>query len=79
MAKFNGNPYYYPEKCGLEIVEFIDNTIYDYTFDYTIIWRDIETGKYYTASDSGCSCPIPFEDVNSLNDMDELPNYRKRG
>jgi len=77
MAEFNGNPYYHPEKCGLEIVEFIDNSKEEYTFDYTVIWRDIETGKYYRGSDSGCSCPIPFEDFHSLADMDEVsPPHR---
>jgi len=77
MAEFHGNPYYNPEKCGLEIIEFIDNSKYEYTFDYTIIWRDIETGKYYEGSDSGCSCPTPFEDFRSLADMYEIsPPHR---
>lgn len=38
--KFNGNnPYYSPERCGLEIVVSIE-TDEDYEFDIVAVWRD---------------------------------------
>jgi hypothetical protein len=46
-------------------------TAYDddlsYEFDEFIVWRDA-AGAFLWASDSGCSCPAPFEDV-TLQDL----------
>jgi hypothetical protein len=39
-------------------------------FDYRVIWRHAD-GTLYTARDSGCSCPSPFEDYTSLSDLEE--------
>ncbi|MFZ2992459.1 MAG: hypothetical protein WA061_01975 [Microgenomates group bacterium] len=68
---FNENPYYNPEKCGLEIVAQIDLSSGSYEFDYIVVWK-AKNGKIYTASDSGCSCPTPFEDFHSLSDLTEM-------
>ena len=62
------NPYYNPDKCGLVPVCEIEWSEPDYSFDTTVIWK-AENGKLYTASDSGCSCPMPFEDYHKLSDL----------
>lgn len=53
---------YYPESSGLEIVASIDEDGLCYEFNTLIVWRHIQTGRLFWAQDSGCSCPIPFED-----------------
>lgn len=70
------NPYYDPEKCGLEIVVNISKDI-SYEFDMVIVWKDVETGKLYMGHDSGCSCPTPFENFKSLDDMTEITNIKE--
>ena len=61
------NLYYDPQKFGLEPVGTIDFSSGSYEFDYLCIWKDA-AGNYLWGSDSGCSCPTPFENqgVNSL-------------
>lgn len=54
------NPYYYPEKQSLKVFESID-TAGSYEFDIFCIWEDSD-GKLFWDTDSGCSCPTPFED-----------------
>ena len=66
------NPYYEPEKMGLTKVAEIEYTDQDYQFDTRVVWRHDETGKLYTARDSGCSCPTPFEDFDSLEKLEEF-------
>jgi hypothetical protein len=65
---YDDNVYYNPEKYGLEVVGEINWIDECYEFDLSVVWKDAE-GKYYWASDSGCSCPSPFEDFNSLDDL----------
>ena len=36
-----------------------------------MVWREKDGAKMYTARDSGCSCPVPFEDYN-LRNIDPL-------
>lgn len=56
------NVMYNPEKFGLTVVgEAYDDDL-GYEFDEFIVWRDAE-GNFRWASDAGCSCPTPFEDV----------------
>jgi hypothetical protein len=69
------NVYSNPEACGLKIVRVIHNDCESYHFDMTVIWEDIDTGKFYKGSDSGCSCPIPFDDFYSLADMIEISEH----
>jgi hypothetical protein len=66
------NIYYHPEEFGLEVVAKIDDRWACYSFDLTVVWRDIATGKKYWASDSGCSCPSPFEDFQSVDSLAPL-------
>jgi hypothetical protein len=61
--------YYQSDKFDLEIVAEVEWSAPCYDFDLTVVWVDKE-GTYYWASDSGCSCPSPFEDYNSLDSLD---------
>jgi hypothetical protein len=51
-----------PAAFGLESFGSIDWSDGGYDFDYIAVWRDLGTGTFYYAEDSGCSCPSPFED-----------------
>ncbi len=42
---FNENPYYHPEKCGLEIFETID-TGESYEFDMLIVWKKFDNSDH---------------------------------
>lgn len=64
--------YFYPENHGLELVAMIDYSSGDYCFDYRVIWKHKETGALYTARDSGCSCPGPFEDYSKIEDLEDF-------
>lgn len=59
--KFNYNPYYSPEKCGLEIFDSI-NTAGSYEYDIFCIWKKLDDQTLWWDIDSGCSCPSPFDD-----------------
>lgn len=63
--KFTENPYYYPEKCGLEIFESI-NTSGSYEFDMLVIWKKLDDNTLWYDQDSGCSCPSPFDHGHDL-------------
>ena len=61
------NPYYYPETHDLTIVWWVD--IADaYEFDMFVVWQD-KDGNLWWTSDSGCSCPSPFENVRGFHDL----------
>lgn len=62
MLSYDENLYYNPETLGYEIVEFFDLDDEPYEFDMMVVWRDPEGNLVY-ATDSGCSCPSPFEDM----------------
>jgi len=79
MSDFHGNnPYYEPEKCGLELIGSYDKDNERYSFNILAVWKDIETGKYYKGEDSGCSCPTPFEEFDSLADMTEISEHEAK-
>lgn len=63
--------YYQPERFGLAPVAEIDYSDGSYQFDLRVVWRH-EDGAFYTARDSGCSCPSPFEDYTELSDLERL-------
>lgn len=64
------NPYYNPEKLGLEMISFDEpNMSYEYN---TLCFWATKKGKVYTASDSGCSCPTPFEDRHARDTRAEV-------
>jgi hypothetical protein len=55
------NPHYQPEKLGIiEIFEVQDDDLcYDFDILLFLVHSD---GRVFSANDSGCSCPTPFED-----------------
>lgn len=66
--KFEHNPYYSPEKCGLEIFEKLD-TAGSYEFDIICIWRKLDDNTLWWDSDAGCSCPSPFDNGDHGHDL----------
>lgn len=63
------DPYYNPEKFGLTTIGEVQWDDDCYGFDLTVVWKH-EDGSFYWASDSGCSCPSPFEDYTSLESLE---------
>ena len=55
------NPHYQPEKLGIiEVFEVQDD---DLSYDFDILLFLVHSdGRVFSANDSGCSCPTPFED-----------------
>jgi hypothetical protein len=66
--KFAENPYYNPEKCGLVIFESID-TAGSYEFDIFCIWKKLDDSTLWWDTDSGCSCPSPFDNGDHGHDL----------
>jgi hypothetical protein len=71
---FDHNVYYHPEHYGLSVVGEVFDPNMGWEFDIFAVWKD-SNDRYYWADDSGCSCPSPFENYNSL---DELTSGTKR-
>lgn len=68
------NIYHDPKKFGLEIVAELNDPFSCYDFDTVLALRD-QNGRIFWCQDSGCSCPVPFEDVgvdDLSSDLDEL-------
>ena len=68
----SANIYYAPEKFGLTPFAEFEYSDGCYQFDTRVVWKD-EQGLLWTAHDSGCSCPTPFEDYH-LGNIDRLIN-----
>lgn len=66
---WDGNVYYHPEKNGFQMIGSLEDPNASYSFDTVVVLLDNETGTVWAAQDSGCSCPTPFEDVNSFADL----------
>ena len=64
------NPYSSPEKCGLVLVDCLDLSETEDSFNYLCVWEEKITGRLYCAYDSGCSCPMPFEDYHKLSQFE---------
>ncbi|TDB90933.1 hypothetical protein E1264_03765 [Actinomadura sp. KC216] len=64
MPSYDKNIYYKPEASGLEIVVDID-IAGSWSFDMFVVWRETATGRLGYLTDSGCSCPSPFEDYTA--------------
>lgn len=67
---YENNFYSYPENSGLEIVAEIEYSDRNYNFDTRVVWKHIESGLVYTARSSGCSCPMPFEEFDTIDDLE---------
>lgn len=70
MAWDEPDVYHQPEKFGLTVVAEVDAGA-SYEFDMTVVWKH-EDGRLFWATDSGCSCPSPFEAYTSLDDLSVL-------
>lgn len=66
--KFDENPYYYPEKCGLEIFESLD-TAGSYEFCMIVVWKKLDDNSLWWDTDNGCSCPSPFDNGDHGHDL----------
>ncbi len=51
--------YTYGKFDGLEMIAEIDLSEPDYSFDLLGVWKGAD--GYYLSTDSGCSCPTPWE------------------
>ena len=74
MSDYDRNVYYAPETWGLKSVGEIEYSSGCYEFDTRVIWQD-ELGNFFTARDSGCSCPTPFEGFNTFQDLETPTLY----
>jgi hypothetical protein len=63
----HSNLYYSPAAYGVEVVLDVDKSSGAYEFDMFAIWRSQIADLYYWASDSGCSCPVPFDSIDLSN------------
>lgn len=62
--------YYSPEKFGLRVVGELEDPMACYDFDTLVVWQH-EDGRILWGVDSGCSCPVAFEDYD-VSDLYEV-------
>jgi len=60
--------YYSPGEADLEIFETFDDPEAGYGFNMFVVWKH-KDGRLFYATDSGCSCPSPFEYYNKIEDL----------
>lgn len=71
------NPYYAPEKLGLEMISFQEPGLcYEYN---TLCFWSTGDGRVFSASDSGCSCPTPFEKYEAETQVECLQRLERVG
>lgn len=61
--------YNHPEEFGTEIVGTVDLDEPSYSFNYALVSRNLTSGRFYVNTDSGCSCPSPFEDFTTKTSL----------
>jgi hypothetical protein len=66
------NVYYEPKQFDLIPLGDIEFSDEAYQFDTRAFWKHEPTGKLLTARDSGCSCPLPFEDFRGVEELEDL-------
>lgn len=66
--------YYNSSDFGLDLVGEVEWSEEDYSFDLTAVWKD-STGQLYFGSDSGCSCPSPFEEFTKIEDLTKASRH----
>lgn len=64
---WDDNPYYHPEKHGLAKVAEFELAEPSSSFDILAVWAG--PSGFYLGTDSGCSCPTPFEGYSGPTDM----------
>lgn len=62
--------YYSPEDHGLTVFGELDEPDMSYEFHMLVVW--VGDGRLWYQEDSGCSCPSPFEDCHSTDDLIEI-------
>jgi hypothetical protein len=60
-----------PGAYGLTLLAALEYSDQSYCFDTRLVWADAD-GKLFTYRDSGCSCPIPFEGVKGVEDLESV-------
>ncbi|AEQ20937.1 conserved hypothetical protein [Rhodococcus phage E3] len=60
-----------PKHFGLEIVGELELEEPNYSFNMGVVWYRPETERFYFATDSGCSCPSPYEDYTSIESLEK--------
>jgi len=60
------------DKCGFVQVAYCDEPGMSYEFNSYIVLKDKESGLFYGAGSSGCSCPTPFEEYQTLSSLTPL-------
>ena len=65
---YETNPYYDPAHYKCRKVGTAELTGEEWSFDLVAVLQH-EDGGYYIGTDSGCSCPMPFEYYDSLDDF----------
>lgn len=68
MNENEENVYCSPQCFGLAVVAELEDPEACYTFNTFVAWQH-EDGRLFWSSDTGCSCPAPFEDVVTLDDL----------
>jgi len=71
------NPESNPEMLNLEMLKFEEPDLY-YEFDMLCFWAT-KDGRVYSASDSGCSCPSPFENYVGNTQKEVLQKLERVG
>lgn len=59
--------YYNPEHFGLTKIAEHDLSEPDYSFDLLVAWKNGD--GIFLGTDSGCSCPSPFESFGGVDDL----------
>ncbi len=73
---YEENVYYNPETFGLTTIGCWDLREPDWSFDLLLVLKETSTGKLFAATDSGCSCPSPFEDHVFPQDFTEVRGWQ---
>lgn len=63
-----------PEHFGLKFVGSLQWGEPEWDFNITAVLHDGED-RFYVIHDSGCSCPIPFEDFTSLEKVQPMTKW----
>lgn len=57
---------YYDQFVGFTKLDEIEWDNESYSFNLTAVWVKDDDGTVWTADDSGCSCPTPWEGTDTL-------------
>lgn len=75
LACETGEEYCYhsiDEALGLKAIACFDDPEASYSFDMFCIWQRKSDGALFYGTDSGCSCPSPFEGVGSVAQLNAI-------